>query len=201
MDERQVDLDWSFALQWLVSCAVGTAIGGALAFFTMWSAGEAVAGAVGEIAGGLVSGGMFGAALALGANAGPGFLLERRGLGGTRWLIFSAIVASVSAGMAVALTFTLLDSVYGPAMGIFIGLVLGAPMGIVQWVILRQHGIAADAWPVVSVVAYLLAAFFITSGGEDSALALTLGGAGLSVAAVTALGATWMLGQQTTAPA
>lgn len=201
MDERQVDHDWSFALQWLVSCAVGTAIGGALAFFTMWSAGEAVAGAVGEIAGGFVSGGIFGAAFGLGANAGPALLLERRGLGGTRWLIFSVIVASVSAGTGVTLTFTLLDSVYGPAMGIFIGLVLGAPMGIAQWLIFRQNELSAGAWPVVSVVAYLLAAFFITSGGEDSALALTLGGAGLSVAAVTALGATWMLGQQAPAPA
>lgn len=201
MDKRQAHFDWSFALQWLGSCAVGTVIGGALAFFTMWSAGEAVAGTVSEIAGRFVSGGIFGAALALGANAGPAFLLERRGLSGARWLAFSVIVASVSAATAVALTSTLLDTVYGPAMGIFIGLVLGAPMGIVQWVIFRQHDIAADGWPVVSVVAYLLAAFFITSGGENSALALTLGGAGLSLAAVTALGATWMLGQQTAAPA
>lgn len=201
MDDRQAHFDWSFTLRWLASCAVGTVIGGALAFFTMWSAGEAAAGAAGEMAGGFVSGGIFGAAFGLGANAGPAFLLERRGLDGTRWLVFSAIVASVSAGMGVALTFTLLDSVYGPAMGIFIGLVLGAPMGIVQWLIFRQHELSAGAWPVVSVVAYLLAAFFITSGGENSALALTLGGAGLSLAAVTALGATWMLGQQTAAPA
>lgn len=201
MDKRQAHFDWSFALQWLVSCALGTAIGGALAFFTMWSAGEAVGGAVGETAGGFVAGAIFGAAFGLGANAGPALLLERRGLGGTRWLVFSAIVASASAGTVIALASTLPDTVYGPALGIFIGLVLGAPMGIVQWVILRQHGITADPWPVVSVVAYLLAAFFIASGSEDSALALTVGGVGLSVAAVTAIGATWMLGQQTAAPA
>jgi len=201
MNGNETRFGWEFGLQWLISCAVGTAIGGALAFFTMWSTGEAVAGAVDEMVGDFVAGGIFGAALALGANAGPALLLERRELNGVRWLISSVIVASLSAGTAVTLTFTLLETVYGPAMGIFIGLVLGAPMGIVQWVILRQHELAVDGWPIVSVIAYLLAAFFITSGGENSALALTLVGAGLSLATVTALGATWMLGRQTAAPA
>ena len=195
------EFGWGFWLQWLLSCAVGTAIGGMVAFFTMWSAGEAVAGAAGDMAGGFVAGGIFGAAFALGANAGPALLLERRGVSGTRWLISSVIVAAVSAGTAVALLSNLFDTMSGPATGVFIGLVLGAPMGIVQWVILRQHGVAAGAWPVVSVVAYLLAAFFIGLGSEDSAMALILGGTALSVAAVTAIGATWLLGQQTAAPA
>lgn len=200
MDERQARFDWSFALQWLVTCAVGTVIGGAIAYFTMWNAGEAVADAAGDIAGGFVAGGIFGAAFATGANAGPALLLERRGLNGTRWLVFSAIVASLSAGTAVALVSSLLDTMYGPAMGIFIGLVLGAPMGIVQWVIFRQHELAADAWPVVSVVAYLVAAFFVTSGSEaPSSVPLVLGGAGLSLAAITALGATRLLSRQTAA--
>lgn len=196
MDGKQREFDWGFGLQWLASCAVGTAIGGALAFFTMWSAREAVASAVGEMAGGFVAGGIFGAALALGANAGPALLLERSGVSGRRWLAFSVIVASVSAGTGVVLISTLFDTMSGPATGIFIGLVLGAPMGIVQWVILRQHELSANAWPFVSVVGYLLAAFFIASGSENSALALTLAGVGLSLAAVTAVGATWMLGRK-----
>lgn len=201
MNGKQTKFGWGFGLQWLVTCAVGTVIGGAIAYFTMWSAGEAVASAVGETAGGFVAGAIFGAAFATGANAGPALLLERKGLSGTRWLVSSVIVASLSAGTAVALVSSLLDTTYGPAMGIFIGLVLGAPMGIVQWVIFRQHELAADAWPVVSVVAYLVAAFFITSGSENAALALTLGGAGLSLAAVSGLGATLLLRQRTAAPA
>lgn len=201
MNEKEARFGWGFGLQWLVTCAVGTAIGGALAFFTMWGAGEAVADSVGEMAGGFVAGGIFGAAFALGANAGPALLLRRRGVSGARWLVFSGIVAAVSAGTGVALTFNLFDTMSGPATGVFIGLVLGAPMGVVQWVILRQHGVAAGAWPVVSVAAYLLAAFFIGLGSEESAMALILGGTGLSVAAVTAIGATWLLGQQTAAPA
>ena len=203
MNGKEARFGWGFGLQWLVSCAVGTAIGGALAFFTMWSAGEAVAGAVGEMAGGFVAGGIFGAAFGLGANAGPAFLLERRGLSGTRWLIASMIITSLSAGTAVALLSNLFDTMSGPATTVFIGLVLGAPMGIVQWVILRQHDVAADLWPVISVVAYLLAAYFIGLGSQDSAMALVLGGVGLSVAAVTAIGAMWLLGrgQQMTAPA
>lgn len=203
MNGKETRFGWGFGLQWLVSCAVGTAISGALAFFTMWSVGEAVAGAVGEMVGGFVAGGIFGAAFGLGANAGPAFLLERRGFSGTRWLVASIIVASLSAGTAVALLSNLFATLSGPATAVLIGLVLGAPMGIVQWVILRQHDVAADAWPVVSVVAYLLAAYFIGSGSQDSAMALMLGGVGLSVAAVTAVGATWLLGrgQQTPVPA
>jgi len=198
---EQIKFDWSFALQWLVSCAVGAAIGGALAFSSMWSAGEAVAGAVGEIAGRFVVGGIFGAALALGANAGPAFLLERRGLSGRRWLVASVFVASLSIGSMVALPFSLTDTIPGPATAIIVGLVLGAPMGIVQWVIFRQEELSADTWPIISVVAYLMAAFIIVLGGEDMALVLVMGGTGLSVAAVTAIGATWMLGRQTAAPA
>lgn len=196
MNGKEARFGWGFGLQWLATCAIGTVIGGALAFLTMWGAGEAVAGAAGDMAGGFVSGGIFGAAFALGANAGPALLLEQRGVSGARWLIFSVVVASISAGTAVALASSLLDAMSGPATGIFIGLVLGAPMGIVQWVILRQHDVAADAWPVVSIVAYLVAAYFIGLGGEGSAIALILGGVGLSVAAVTAIGATWLLGQQ-----
>ena len=203
MDGNETRFGWGFGLQWLISCAVGTAIGGALAFFTMWSVGEAVAGAIGDTAGGFVAGGMFGAAFGLGANAGPALLLERRGMSGTRWLVASIIITSLSAGTAVALLSSLFATLSGPATAVVIGLVLGAPMGMVQWVILRQHDVAANAWPVVSIVAYLLAAYFIGLGSDDSAMALVLGGVGLSVAAVTAIGATSLLGhgQQTGAPA
>lgn len=201
MDGKQATFGWEFGLQWLVACAVGTMIGGMVAFFTMWSAGEAVGEVIGESVGGFVAGGIFGAALALGANAGPALLLERRGVSGTRWLVSSAIVASLSAGAAIAVASTLFDTMAGPATAVFIGLVLGAPMGIVQWVILRQHDVSANTWPIISIVAYLLAAFFIGLGSEDTAPALILGGVGLSLAAVTAIGATWLLGRQTAVPA
>ena len=197
MNEKQTHFDWRFGLQWLVTCAIGTAIGGAVAFFTMWSAGEAAADVIGDIAGGFVAGGLFGGLLGLGANAGPAFLLQQRGMSGARWFVASAVAAALSAGIAIATASNMLDTMPGAAIVIFIGLVLGGPMGIVQWLILRQHDVAANAWPIISVVAYLLAAVVIGSGNEYTALPLMMAGIGLLVGAVTGLGAAWLLRRQT----
>ena len=143
-----------------------------------------------------MAGGLFGGLLGMGANVGPAFLLQKRGISGSRWFLYSTVTASLSAGIAIALSSDLLDTMSPAATAVFIGLVLGVPMGIVQWLIWRQHDVAANAWPVISIIAYLLAAVVITSSNESTSPPLIMASIGLLVATVTGLGAAWLLQRQ-----
>lgn len=80
MNEKQTHLDWGLGWQWLLSCALGTAVFGLAAYASMWSLGEAIGQATTELLGVSVAGVVFGALLALGGTLGPGFLLRRIGI-------------------------------------------------------------------------------------------------------------------------
>lgn len=197
MKEQVTELDWGFALQWLLASAAGTSVGGALAFFTMWRTAEAVTVVVGEIAAGFVAGVLFGLFFGGGANAGPALLLRGKGISSVGWLGASALAAALSAGTAIALTTTYLETMSDPATAIVIALVLGLPMGLVQWLLLRRHDLAAGEWPVISLAAYSLASILITSGNEFGSFLITIAVIGLLVGAVTGLGMMWVLRRQT----
>ena len=76
MNEKQIHLDWGFGLKWLVSCALGTAVFGLLAYGSMWTVGEAVGNLGSDLLGTMVAGLLFGAFFALGGTLGPGWLLQ-----------------------------------------------------------------------------------------------------------------------------
>lgn len=197
MNEKQTHLDWRFGAQWLVTCAIGTLIGLMAGLFSMWQAGEVLANAIGDTVAGLVAGALFGGLLALGANVGPGLLLQRSGVSAARWIGVSAAAGAVGMGLTFALAFNQADALSRTLSAVLVGLAVGLPVGIGQWLVLRQRGTEASGWIVVSVLAYLLVGVIIASGDEDTSLNLAVGITGLLLGAVTGLGMVWLRRRET----
>ena len=196
MNKRHTHLDWGFGLKWVVSCALGTAVFGLLAYLSMWTVGEAVGNVSSELLGTMVAGLLFGAFFALGGTLGPGWLLQSKGISAKRWIGHSVAVTAVVMSGGVALMSTLFELVPEPVSALYIGLVLGLPMGLVQWRLLTQKNIPATLWPLISVVGYLFAAAIIVylSGDGREWLIILMG---LLVGAVTGLGMMWLLRRET----
>jgi hypothetical protein len=197
MNEKQTQFDWGFGLQWLLIAAIGAAAFGMLAFVSMWGVGEAVSDAVGDAAGGLVAGGLFGALFALGANVGPGLLLGRKGIIATRWIITSVVAGAAGSAVGFAVAFGLFDELSDMAGPIFLGLSLGLPLGLGQRRLLRQEGIAANEWPLISLASFLLAFLVGFPLGGEGREWLSLGVVSLLLGAGTALGIVWTLRKHT----
>jgi hypothetical protein len=197
MDEKQAQFDWGFGLLWVVLCAIGVAIGGMLAFTSMWSVGEAVSDAAGDVAGGLVAGGLFGAFVALGANVGPGLLLQRKGISAFRWISHSIVAGAVGTAVGLAVALGLLETLPDLAGPIFIGLTLGLPVGLGQWRLLRRQGLAANEWPLISTAAFLLAFLVGFPLGGEGREWLSIGAISLLLGTTTGLGMMWLLRRQT----
>ncbi|MBE7533282.1 MAG: hypothetical protein HND44_11715 [Chloroflexi bacterium] len=125
MSDRQTLLDWSFALQWVISCAVSTAVLGLVAYASMWRLAEAAEQASNEPVGVLVAGVLFGAFLALGGTLGPGLLLRGKGISAGRWIGLSVLVTAVAMGSGVTLISSQLDTVPALTSAVFVGLTLG----------------------------------------------------------------------------
>lgn len=196
MSEKETVLDWAFGLKWLVSCALGTAVLGMAAYGSMWWAGEAVTEVSNELLGVMVAGILFGAFFALGGTLGPGFLLRSKGISAGRWIGYSVVVTAVAMSGGVALMSNLFELVPAIVSALFLGLVLGLPMGLVQGYLLKQQGLPATLWPLISLTGYLLAAaiiVFLSGEGREWMIAVM----GLFVGAVTGLGMMWLLRQET----
>ena len=199
MNEKQTIYDWNLGWQWLVSSAVGTAVLGLAAFASMWSVGETVEAAAGITLGALVTGGLFGALFALGANIGPGWLLHRRQLNGRRWVLNSIVAGLVGAAAGFAIAFTFFDSLPDFAGALFLALFLGLPVSLVQSRTLQQQGVSAPTWPLIGTSAYLLALLIGISLGGEGREWISLGTTGLILGAITGLGMMRTMGRKAAA--
>ncbi|MBE2225293.1 MAG: hypothetical protein IAF02_27395 [Anaerolineae bacterium] len=197
MNEKQTHLDWGFGLKWLLSCALGTAVFGLLAYASMWTVGEAVGNLGSDLLGTMVAGLLFGAFFALGGTLGPGWLLQSKGISAKRWIGQSVAVTAVVMSGGVALMAMLFELVPQPVSALYLGLVLGLPMGLVQWHLLKQQGIPATLWPLINVVGYLFAAAIIVFLSGEGREWLVLSGMGIVLGAVTGLGMMWLLRRET----
>lgn len=197
MNEKLTHLDWGFGWQWLLSCALGTAVFGLAAYASMWSLGEAIGQATTELLGVSVAGVVFGALLALGGTLGPGFLLRRIGISSGRWIGYSVAVTAVAASIGVTLIASQNYAVQDVVSVVFIGLILGLPMGLVQTYLLKQQGIVAAIWPLITVVGYTLAFGIVVFFSGEGREWIVLSGMGLIVGTITALGMMWLLRQDT----
>lgn len=198
MNERQTHLDWRFALQWVVSCAVGTAVLVMVAYGSMWRLAEAAEQSSNQPIGVLVAGLLFGAFLALGGTLGPGLLLRSKGISAGRWIGFSVLAAAVAMSSGVSLiSFNRIEMVPATASVVFVGLALGLPMGLVQWLLLKQQGIPAVIWPLITTVGYMLAFGIVVFFGGEGREWIVSGGMGLVLGAITGLGMMWLLRQET----
>lgn len=70
-------------------------------------------------------------------------------------------------------------------------------MGLVQWLLLKQQGIPAVIWPLMTTVGYLLAFGLVVFFSGDGREWIVLGGMGLVLGAITGLGMMWLLRQET----
>jgi hypothetical protein len=197
MKEKQTYLDWSFGWQWLVSCAIGTAVLGLAAYGSMWQLGEAVAGN-NEVIRVSVAGGLLGAFIALGSTLGPGLLLRGRGISAGRWVGYSVAVAGAALSSGTTLIASQNYAMQEAAISaLFLGLAFGLPTGLVQWYLLKQQAVSATIWPLITVAAYLLAfgivVFFSVEGREW----IVSGGMGLALGTITGLGMMWLLRRET----
>jgi hypothetical protein len=197
MNEKQMHLDWGLGWQWLLSCALGTAIFGMGAYASMWSLGEAIGQATTELLGVLVAGVVFGALLALGGTLGPGFLLRRIGISPGRWIGYSVAVTAVATSIGVTLIASQNYAVQDVVSVVFIGLILGLPMGLVQVYLLKQQGIVAAIWPLITVIAYTFAFAIVVFFSGEGREWIALSGMGLVLGAITGLGMIWLLRQDT----
>ncbi len=196
MNAKRTKLDWMYGLQWLGVCFLGVAVGGTLSMVSMWTVGAAVEEALGAAAGGRIAGGLFGALIALGANIGPGLLLQQKGLSAARWIIHSAVAGSLGTGVGFGIALGLFDTLSEGIAVVVIGLSLGLPVGIAQWLNLRKLDRMPDSavglWPLISVSAYLLGALAPIRFGSEGAEWLVIIILGLVVGSITGLGMVWL---------
>jgi len=201
MNEKQYD--WSFGIQYLITCAIGLTIFGMAAFFSMWTVGEAIEGIAGETAAWIAAGSLFGALFALGASVGTALLMQSRGVDARKWIGYSAAAGTIGAALSFGIFLILFEpeTVPDSLAGLIMGLTVGLSVGLGQWLALRQAGPAANAWPLVTTIAFILAFSAGFALGGEGREWLSLGTLGLISGAITALGAVWLLGKKQTAVA
>ena len=117
----------------------------------------------------------------------------RKVIPGYGGLDLSALVlAWLLKAVELALMSMLFELVPEPVSALYLGLVLGLPMGLVHGRLLKQKNIPATLWPLINVSGYLFAAaiiVFLSGEGREWVIVLM----GLLVGAVTGLGMMWLL--------
>lgn len=197
MNEEQASVEWGFALGWVVSCATGIVLFGLAAYWLRWRLGEVVGEAVDlPISPPVVvpvAGAVFAGLLALGGVLGPALLLRRIGISPARWIGYSTAAAAVTMSIGVSLVDNFAKGIGSTAVSaLFVGSMLGMPMGLVQWLLLKQQAIPATIWPLISFAAYVLG-IGIAFADLMVPTWLTLIGMGLVVGSITGLAMTWLL--------
>ena len=193
MNEKLVPVGWRFTLGWVVSCVIGIVVFGLAAFWLRWRLGEVMGGAVGQPSSTSAAGGVFAGLLALGGVLGPGLLLGRFGISPGRWIGYSAAAAAVTMGIGVSLIDTWTKGISSPAASaLFVGSMLGLPMGLVQWQLLKQRAVPSAVWPLISLAAYVLGIGSVFVNPHVPTW-LTLIGMGLAVGLITGLVMMWLL--------
>jgi hypothetical protein len=199
MNEKQMQFDWTFGLQWMAAYGLGIMLLGMLAFASIWTVGEVIENSLGETAAIVVIGTIFGALMGLGTSGGTSFLLRSKGVNAARWIGYSIISGALGGMIGFGAALTLLDAETMPEVvaGLVIGVSMGLPIGTSQWLILRRAGDGASAWPVISTITFVVALMIgLPLGGEDRGW-LSLGVIGLLAGAISGLGMMWLLRKQT----
>lgn len=195
MREKQTVYDWVFCGQWIVSCAIGTAIMGMAAYTLRFLLAEAAAVAGNELLGFLVGGILFGAFFALGGTLGPGLLLQNKGVPAGKWIGYSVAWSAIAMSGGTFLMSKVLDFIPAAVSALFLGLTFGLPMGFVQWRLLTRQGISATVWPLIITASYLLGFGFMVYFGVEGREG-DVGVMGLLVGTLSGLGMTWLLDQE-----
>lgn len=194
----------NFFGQWVATVTITMLLAVMGAFTAIWSVGEAVQRALGDVAAWLVVGAIFGGLIGLGAGLGQAVTLRGLGVPFDRWLGRS--VSACAAGAMVAFVLlsatNTMENMPELAIAVVMALMLGLPIGLAQAHLLRSHVAQPQLWTPICVVAFLVAfGVGLPLGGEGRAW-LSVGVVALLLALLTGAGMLWLLqGSQKTAAA
>ena len=191
----------SFFWQWVTAVTITMFLATMGAFVSMWSIGEIIQRAWGDVAMALVAGAIFGGLLAGGLSIGQAVVLARQRIKPVPWVLRSLIAGMVgmAIGMTVAFTFMDMETMPEAFIGIHFGLSVGVPIGQVQSQLLRQHVAQARLWILICTVAIAIAfAIGLPLSGEGREW-LSIGVLALLTAVLSGAGMVWLLRGRETA--
>lgn len=179
-----------FGLTWMLLSAIGFMAGLLIGFGFMWSIGDSLEAAVGQVMAAVVAG--LGGGLIIGAGLGlPALVFGGRVRQPARWALMSAVGGALAMAVLLPLVVTQepadeLGVLLGA--GAFLGLVIGGG----QWLSLRSQVKGLGWWVAISAVALGLAmAISFGLGGEGREL-VSVGAGGLVAGAVEGAGVAWL---------
>lgn len=193
----------TFLVQWVTAVTITMILATMGAFISMWSVGEAVQAAWGDVAMALVVGAIFGGLLGLGFGIGQAFVLRHEGIPLMRWLGQTVLAGAVGAALGFTLIFSLFDADNMPeiAAGVMIALSVGLPIGLVQRQMLKPYVAQAQLWVPISIVAFLIGfAVGLPMSGEGREW-LSIGAVALLTAVISGVGMVWLMKSGETAVA
>ncbi|MBE2198753.1 MAG: hypothetical protein IAE79_09095 [Anaerolinea sp.] len=184
----------SFFLQWVTAVTVTMILAVMGAFMFMWSIGEMVQRAWGDVAQTLVMGAILGGLLGLGIGLGQAIVLHNQGIPFMRWLGQTVLAGAVGMALGFTLMFRLfnLDNVPEIAAGVMMALSAGIPIGLVQWQMLKPYVAQAQLWLPICMAAFLIGfAVGLPLGGEGREW-LSVGVVALLTAVLSGAGMVWL---------
>jgi hypothetical protein len=188
--------DWTFGLQWILVSGLGFALMFMLALATIWQVGSSVEKELGPWLGSAASGALLGALFALGVSGGSSLLLRGKGVAAAHWIGYSVVAGVLSGiiGFTAAMILAESQTIADWVLALVASLPLGLSIGIGQKLALGQAGSKANAWPIISALAFATLALTV---GEpiinESPYWLWLGTTGLLYGAVSGLGMIWIM--------
>lgn len=188
-----------FLVQWITAVTVTMILATMGAFFSMWSVGEVVQQAWGDLAMALVVGAIFGALIGVGVGLGQAIVLRSHGILLGRWLGHTVLAGAVgmAIGFTVMFSFFDMDNMPDVAVGIAMALSLGLPIGLVQGQLLKPHVAQAQLWIPICIAAFFIGfAVGLPLSGEGGEW-LSLGVVALLTAVLTGAGMVWLTRRET----
>jgi hypothetical protein len=175
----------TFFLQWVTAVSAALFVGMFAGFLSMWSVGDALESAIGETAALFLAGGLFGALIGAGTGLGQLLPLRNFGLPLGRWLIqtIAAGAIGMAAGMALVLTVVDMETMPQVFAGLLMGLLVGLPVSVAQWQILKGYIAQANLWVPLFTAAFVIAFAVGLSLSGEGREALAIG----TVANLTAI--------------
>jgi hypothetical protein len=189
MNQQSTDIGWPFWLKWVAASTIAAIAGGMAGLSISWGLGEALF-PRNEVLGLATVGALFGLFLAGALGVGQWVVLQAYLPDLRRWMPYSAAAATISWGLVFPLligTYEGNDEMWS-LVSVILATVMGASLGIAQWLVLRDRVPGAGAWIPISTVGLgvaLIAGLFL--GGEGREL-LSLGAIGSLGGALTGAG-------------
>ena len=184
----------TFLVQWVTAVTVTMILATMGAFVSMWSVGEMVQQAWGDVAMAIIVGAIFGALLGAGLGLGQAIVLRSQNIPFLRW--FGQTVLAGGVGMAIG--FTLMFRIFDVEnlsevfTGVVMALALGLPIGLVQVQMLKAQMNQANLWIPICIAAFFISfTVGLPLGGEGREW-LSIGVVALLTAVLSGIGIVWL---------